>query len=106
MGLTLLPGGLGRLSQTQALCLQVVFQDDDQSEVAGSQRAQDAVRAWESISTQPGGREEGGSHGPTGSWEVATWGTGYLGVGHHRDSPGGTWSTSGSQSPWGQRVGR
>lgn len=57
MGLTLLPGGLGGLSQTQALCLQVVFQNDDQSEVASSQRAQDAVRVQESISTQPAGRE-------------------------------------------------
>lgn len=103
MGLTLLPGGLGRLSQTQALCLQVVFQDDNQSEVAGSQCAQDAVRAWESISTQPGEREE---RSPSGSWEEVTWGTGCLGMGHHRDSPGGTWSTSGSRSPWGQRVGR
>lgn len=62
MGPTLLPGGLGGLSQTQALCLQVVFQDDDQGEVAGSQRAQDAARAWESISTQLGGRKGGLPH--------------------------------------------
>lgn len=64
MGLTLLPGGLGGLSQTQALCLQVVFQDDDHSEVAGSQCAQDAVRARESISTA---RRKGGGGLPQGT---------------------------------------
>lgn len=41
-----LPGGPGRPGQVEAPFLQVVFEDDDQGEVAGSQRAQDAARTW------------------------------------------------------------
>lgn len=102
-GRTVLPGGLGGLRRAQALCLQVVLEDDDQGEVAGSQRAQDAAGTGGASACRPGGR---GSHGPTGTREEMAWGTGCPGVGHHGDSPGGTWSTSGSQSPWGQRAGR
>lgn len=79
MGLTPpLPGGLGGLGRAQALCLQVVFQDDDQGEIAGGQRAQDAARVWESVSMQnPGSR--GGAWGWVGRGVLWT----------HRDPGGG-----------------
>lgn len=46
-----LPGGPGRPGRAEAPFLQVVLEDDDQGEVAGGQRAQDAAR------TRGGGHE-------------------------------------------------
>jgi len=63
---TPLPGGLWGLGRAQALRLQVVFQDDDQGEVAGGQRAQDTARTPGSISTwTPPPQQRGGTGGPT-----------------------------------------